>query len=148
MRLSFRIARATAFACAAVAAVLAVPLTGTPARADVDVRIDIGNAPPPPDFAFVARPHERIYPGERIYVVDDPRVGDADCFRYHGWYWVFRDGYWYRSRGWHGRFVVVHPRYVPSEFYRMPPERWKHHPYGPPGLMKKGGPPGQVKKGE
>lgn len=138
----------TAIGCAFAAAILAGFLfTSVPACADVDVRIDIRNAPSAPHFDFPARPHEQRYRGGRVYVVDDPRVGDYDCFRYGRYYWVFREGYWYRSPSWRGRFVVVHPRYVPTVFYQVPPSHWKHHPSGPPGLMKKsgGGPPGLTK---
>jgi hypothetical protein len=139
---------ATAIGCALAAAVLAgLSFTGVPARADIDVRIDIGNAPPAPHFVFQVRPHERYLPGQRIYVVDDPRAGDYDCFRYGGYYWVFREGYWYRSASWRRGFRVVNPRYVPAVFYRVPPAHWKHRPSGPPGLAKKsgGGPPGLQK---
>jgi hypothetical protein len=144
-----------------------VVFTSIPARADINVRIDVGNAPPPPRFVFRARPHERYFPDQRVYLVDDPRIGDDDCFRYGGYYWLFHDGYWYRSASWRGRFVVIEPRYVPAVFYRVPPTHWKHHPSGPPryvnqnarswrgmdqgggppGQMKAGGPPGQMKKG-
>ncbi|HET7225489.1 MAG TPA: hypothetical protein VFK69_07205 [Candidatus Eisenbacteria bacterium] len=144
-----------------------VVFTSIPVHADISVRIDIGNAPPPPRFVFRARPHEQYFPDQRVYLVDDPRIGDDDCFRYGGYYWLFHDGYWYRSRSWRGRFVVIEPRYVPAVFYRVPPTRWKHHPSGPPsyvnqnarrsrgmdqgggppGQMKAGGPPGQMKKG-
>ena len=142
------VAPAVVIACGFATAILAgVLCTHAPARADVDVYIDIGSAPPAPHFVLHVRPHERFYPGERIYVVDDPAFGDYDCFRYGGYYWVFRDGYWYRSRGWRGRFSVIHPRYVPAVFYQLPPTHWKHHPNGPPGLAKKGGvPPGQMRQ--
>jgi hypothetical protein len=143
--------RAGAMGCALAAAVLAgILFAGVPARADIDVRISIGDAPPAPHFVLRARPHERFLSRERVYVVDDPGFGDNDCFRYGGFYWVFREGYWYRSASWRRRFVVVHPRYVPTVFYQMPPTHWKHHPSGPPGLMKKrgGGPPGQMNKGD
>ena len=121
---------------------------GPPARAGVDVHIDIGNAPPPPTFVFRSRPREVFDPAARVYVVDDPRVGDNDCFRYGGYYWVFRDGYWYRASSWRGRFIVVAPRYVPAVLYRVPERHWKHRPAGPPGLSNKPGqmPPGQYKK--
>lgn len=155
-----------------------VVVTSTPVRADINVRIDIGNAPPPPRFVFRARPREQYFPDQRVYIVDDPRFGDDDCFRYGGYYWLFHDGYWYRSASWRGRFVVIEPRYVPAVFYRVPRTRWKHHPSGPPeyvnqnprpsrhmdqgapppgrddqgggppGHMKAGGPPGQMKKGD
>ncbi len=130
----------SAMRCALAAAVIAASLLWTPqARADVDVRINIGNAPPPPHFVFRARPHERYFPGEGVYLVDDPGVGDNDMFRYHGYYWIFRDGYWYRSRSWRGPFMVIMPRYVPTVFYRMPPTRWRHHPSGPPRYVRADG---------
>ena len=92
-------------------------------------------------------------------MVDDPEVGDHDCFRYGGYYWVFRDGYWYRSSSWRGHFVVISPRFVPAVFYEVPSTRWKHHPSGPPEFVRNGdgppgrgpgnsGPPGQEKKGD
>jgi hypothetical protein len=124
------ISNATVIGCAFVSVILF--FNGAPARADVQVRIDIGNAPPPPRFVFRARPHEVFFPEQRVYVVDDPGIGDEDCFRYGGYYWVFRDGYWYRSAAWRGPFRVVNPRYVPTVFYRVPATRWKHHPNGPP----------------
>jgi hypothetical protein len=124
-----------AFATMSLAGVL---FTSVPARADIDVSISIGNAPPAPRFVFRSRPHERLYRGERVYVVDDPGLGDNDCFRYGGYYWVFREGYWYRSPSWRSRFVVVHPRYVPTVFYQLPPTRWKHHPNGPPRFTNRG----------
>lgn len=131
---------ATAVGCAFAAAIVAgVLFTSVPARADISVRIDIGNAPPAPHFGFSARPHERYLPGQRIYVVDDRRLGDNDCFRYGGYYWVFREGYWYRASSWRGRFVVIQPRYVPSVFYRVPPAHWKHRPSGPPSYANRGG---------
>jgi hypothetical protein len=123
-------------------------LHAVPAQAGVDVHIDIGNAPPPPTIVFQARPHRVYDSSTRVYVVDDPGVGDNDCFYYGGNYWLFTDGYWYRSRTWRGGFVVVQPRAVPTVFYRVPERRWKHRPNGPPGLANKPGrmPPGQYKK--
>jgi hypothetical protein len=119
--------------CTFAAAILATLLfSSLPARADIQVRIDIGNAPPPPRIVFLAPPHERRYAGDPVYVVDDPGIGDYDCFHYEGYYWVFRDGFWYRSAGWRGPFVVFDPHYVPAVFYREPATRWRHRPSGPP----------------
>ena len=143
---------ATALGGAFAAAILAgVLFTGVSARADIDVRINIGDAPPAPHFVFRARPREHYYSDTRVYVVEDPGFGDNDCFRYGGYYWVFREGYWYRSPSWRGRFMVVHPRYVPSVFYRMPPSRWKHHPSGPAGHVSRApgrGTPAPMIRGE
>ena len=131
--------RVVTLGCACASATLAGLLfTDVPARAAIDVQIIIGNAPPPPHFMFRQRPRERYYSDDRIYVIEDPGVGDNDCFRYAGYYWVFNDGYWYRSPSWRGHFRVVEPRYVPAAFYRMPAARWKHQPSGPPGQVRRG----------
>jgi len=132
------------------ATILAGMLTfqAVPAQAGVDVHVDIGNAPPPPTIVFQRTP-DRVYDRmSRVYVVDDPGVGDNDCFYYNGAYWLFSNGYWYRSHTWRGGFVVVQPRFVPAGIYRVSETRWKHRPNGPPGLEKKPGgmPPGQYKK--
>ena len=121
---------------------------GGPARAGIDVHVDIGNAPPPPVVVFHRAPRRVLEPTSQVYVIDDPDVGDNDCFYYGGYYWLFADGYWYRKTSWRGRFVVVQPRYVPARLYRVPEGRWKHGPNGPPGLSRKPGgmPPGQYKK--
>jgi hypothetical protein len=151
MKRSRFIPHATAVVCVFAGTVLAgILFTGVPAQADIDVHISIGDAPPAPHFLFQARPRERFLPGQGVYVVDDPRVGDNDCFRYGGYYWVFRDGYWYRASSWRRHFVVVQPRYVPAVFYRLPPAHWKHRPSGPPGLERKGGggPPGHARSGD
>ena len=143
------IPNASAIGCALAGTILAgVLFAAAPARAGINVQINIGNAPPAPHMVFRVRPHERFYRGEGVYVVDDPGVGDYDCFRYGGFYWVFRDGYWYRAPDWRGRFVVVHPRYVPAVFYRMPRTTWKHRPSGPPAHMNQGGgPPAHMNQG-
>jgi len=117
----------TALAAAAVLLVGSLALHGA-ARADIDVRLDLGNAPALPGFYFNAPPH-RVYDATSgVYVIDDPDVGDMDAFQYGGYYWVFRDGYWYRSADWRNGFEVVQPQYVPTQLYSVPAERWHHHP--------------------
>lgn len=96
------------------------------AATQVTVRFDIGTAPPP-NMMFHAEPHVVYVPEEQVYVVDDPGAGDYDCFRYGGYWYAFRAGYWYRADRWNGRFVVVHPARVPVAIYHVPPGRWKHH---------------------
>src|ERR1041384_676268 len=83
---------------------------------------------PPPTVVFHSRPH-RIYDrSSSVYVIDDPSLGGYDAFQYGGYYWIFNDGYWYRSRTWRGGFQVVDARYVPVQLYRVPAQRWKNHP--------------------
>jgi hypothetical protein len=96
------------------------------AATQVSVRFDIGQAPPP-QMVFHAEPHVVYMPEERVYVVDDPNAGDYDCFRYDGYWYAFRGGYWYRSSRWNGQFVVIHPARVPVAVYHVPETRWRHH---------------------
>jgi hypothetical protein len=116
-------------ACAATL-LAAVPFAAS-AYTNVSVHVDIGNAPPPPTFHFYAPPRE-VYVEDRVYLVEAPAFAGVDCFHYGGYYWMFRDGYWYRSRSWRTRFVVISPRYVPTVIYSVPARQWKHHPNGLP----------------
>lgn len=95
------------------------------AETQVSVRIDIGQAPPP-HMVFHGEPHVVYMPAQRVYVVNDPDVGDYDCFRYGGFWYAFSGGYWYRSSRWNGQFVVIHPARVPVAIYHVPQGRWKH----------------------
>src|SRR5215468_5143887 len=116
-------------ACAA-ALLVAVPFAAH-AYTNVSVHVDIGNAPPAPYYHFYAAPRE-VYLEDRVYLVQASAFGGADCFHYGGYYWVFRDGYWYRAPSLQTQFVVVSPRYVPTVIYDVPARHWKHHPNGPP----------------
>ena len=118
---TFSLAVAALFAFGALA-------TARPARADVDVRLDIGNAPPAPSITFHSRPHRVYDRTSQVYVIDDPGVGGYDAFQYGGYYWLFNDGYWYRSRTYRGGFRVVQPDNVPTAIYNVPANRWKNHP--------------------
>jgi hypothetical protein len=95
------------------------------AATHVSVRFDIGQAPPP-HMIFHSEPHVVYVPDERVYVVDDPSEGDYDCFRYDGYWYAFRAGYWYRSPRWNGQYVVIHPARVPVAIYHVPPGHWRH----------------------
>jgi hypothetical protein len=130
------------FSVIALTLVLGVALMGFAAVAgaytDVAVHIDIGNAPPPPVVVFHAQPHVIYVPEQQVYVVDDPRAGNCDYFRYEGYWYQFNAGYWYRCRDWRGPFTPVRANYVPVAVYRVPPGHWKHYAvYGPPGQAKK-----------
>ena len=92
---------------------LALSLTPALSRAQVDVRIDIGLP--------VAPPLVVVQPG--IQVVED---WNEEVFFTRGYYWVQRDGYWYRARTPRARFVHVEPRYVPVAIVKMPPGQYKH----------------------
>jgi hypothetical protein len=119
--------------CAALSLVAAAPAF---ASTEVRVGIDIGNAPPPPAFEVRVAPRFEYVPRERVYVVNDPAF-DYDCFRYGGWYYVSNDGWWYRSRGLHGRFVAVETRFVPRPIFAMSDREYHWRHAMPPGQWKK-----------
>jgi hypothetical protein len=115
--------------------------THMPAQAATNIRvgIDIGSAPPAPRIYFESRPRFAYVPAQRVYVIEDDYF-DYDMFRYGNYYYVYNDGWWYRSRGYRGPFVVVQTRYVPRAIFSVDQRhyRWRHHPHGmPPGQAKK-----------
>jgi hypothetical protein len=94
-------------------ALLAVSAVPAPARAQVAVDIRIGFPSPPPLVV--------VSPG--IQVVPDY---EEEVFFAGGWYWLRREGAWYRTRDHRGGWVVVPPRAVPASLVRLPPGRYKH----------------------
>ncbi len=116
---------------------LAAALVGTgPARAEVNIHVDIGNAPPPPRIVVRERPNLVYLPDCRVYVVDQPDW-DYDTFQCAGYWYIWNNGYWYRSISYRGPFTVVRESVVPPAIWRVPPGRWRHPHGGPPGLMKR-----------
>jgi hypothetical protein len=119
-------------------AILVAVLAAAPATAEVETyfgfQIGVRSAPPPPTVVFAAEPKVVLVEETRVYVARDY---DRDLFRYGGAWFLYADGFWYRSASYRGPFRVVDVRVVPSAVLRVPPSRWKHHPHGgPPGQMK------------
>lgn len=85
----------------------------TPARAQVNIRIDIG-LPPLPRLVLVQ-------PG--IQVVEGFQ---EEVFFHSGWYWCRRPHGWYRSRSHKTHFEWVEPRRVPASLTRMPQGQYKN----------------------
>lgn len=127
---------------AALAAVLSLGASqALAARTYLGFTVGISNAPPPPVITFRTAPRMVLVPDTRVYVVDDPRYDVGyDLFRSGGTWYVYDNGYWYRSTSYRGPYRVVDVRYVPRNVLRVPPGHWKGHPHGgPPGQMKKRG---------
>jgi len=120
-------------------AVLALGVAlSAPARAEVNLSIGISNAPPPPIVVYREEPHTVFVRDADVYYVDDPRCS-YDYFHVGAYWYIYNGGYWYRGRGYRGPFIAVQERVVPAGIWRVPDQRWRHHPHGgPPGLMKKG----------
>ncbi len=87
-----------------------------PARsqAQVQLQINLGLPPQPPLVV--------VQPG--IQVVEN---WNEEVFFVSGWYWVRRDGGWYRARSPRASFVWVEPRRVPPGLVRIPPGQYKHY---------------------
>lgn len=67
-----------------------------------------------------------VEPGVRV--VQD---FDEEVFLVGGYYWVRRDGYWYRARDYRARWYYVRPDRVPVALVRVPPGHYRHwHGHG------------------
>ena len=99
--------------------------------------LGVESAPPPPRVVFVREPEMYMEPGTSVYVVSS-RGADCDMFRYGSSFYMYYEGYWYRSNRYSGPFVAIDVRRVPRPVLTVPEGRWRHHPHGgPPGLTKK-----------
>ncbi len=108
------------------------------ARSNVGFSIFITNAPPPPVVVFREEPRFAYIPERRVYVVEDDC--DYDFFRYGTFFYVYDDGYWYRSRSYRGPFVAIRASYVPRPIFYVADNgyHWRQQPrWMPPGHAKK-----------
>jgi hypothetical protein len=98
-----------------LAFLFALALSSLPvaARAQVAVQIQIALPAAPPLVV--------VQPG--VQVVADQ---DEEVFYTRGWYWVQRDGVWYRARAPRSSFVYVERRFVPVALVRLPPGHYRH----------------------
>jgi hypothetical protein len=88
------------------------------AQAAVGFSIYVSNAPPPPRVIFERAPRFVLVPEDEVYVVDDPYC-DYDVFRYGPWYYLYDEGYWYRSRSYGGPFLAIQIDYVPRPIFHV-----------------------------
>jgi hypothetical protein len=115
-----------------------------------DVHVHLGAAPPAPVIAFDSEPSLLLVPRTRVYTLRE-RADDYSLFRYGGRWYLFDDGWWYRSSDYDGPYRAVAASAVPGVVMRVPrtywTDHWSAHPHGgPPGLTKKrGGHPGKGK---
>lgn len=75
-----------------------------------------------PQIRFeVTPPLVVVSPG--IQVVEDY---DDEVFFTSGFYWVRRDGHWFKAKGHDGGWVLVGPKLVPAGLVRLTPGRYRH----------------------
>jgi hypothetical protein len=94
-------------------AVAALAAAALPLRAAAAVNVDVHIGLP------VAPPLVVVSPG--VQVVEDY---DEEVFFTSGYYWVRRDGGWYRARRPRAAFVYVQPRVVPRAIVHLPPGQY------------------------
>ena len=100
-----------------------------PASAQVHVTVGVPSPPHPtitvtaPSVTFVAPPPlVTVEPG--IQVVADH---DDEIFFHDSWYWLRRDGRWWRTHDHRGGWAVVEESYVPAPLIRVAPGHYRHY---------------------
>lgn len=76
---------------------------------------------------------------------------DDEVFFVDSWYWVRRDGRWFRTKTHRGGWVLVEDRGVPMTIVRLPPgqyRKWKKHHDDDHGPGKDNKKKGKGKKGD
>ena len=116
------------FRCLLVGAAIAATGFMEPARAEVNVNINLG-----PPVVIAEPPHLVLVPQSQVYFSPDPQV---DIFFYGGYWWSPRGDRWYRATEHNGPWGVIERSRVPQEVivvprdYRTRFEREKRIPYG------------------
>lgn len=90
--------------------------------------IGVESAPPPPRLHFRERPRYERVERSSVRVVVSPDPG-CDLFAYGGGYYLFTDGYWYRSSRYDGPYRVVEVHRVPRAVLTVPEQHWHHRPH-------------------
>ena len=90
-----------------------------PAQSAVGFSIFISNAPPPPRVVFYHQPRFVLIPEEDVYACEDSYYSDYDVFRYGDYFYLYDDGYWYRSPSYRGPFLAIRVDYVPRRIFSV-----------------------------
>ncbi|MEO5618785.1 MAG: hypothetical protein ABIS67_13540 [Candidatus Eisenbacteria bacterium] len=86
--------------------------------------------PAAPTVAFSITPRWEVIPGTRVSWVRQQERPNYDLFRYGSRYYIYNDGYWYRSDRLNRRFTVIDERYIPIAFADVPTRHWRSYPPG------------------
>lgn len=77
---------------------------------------------------FGGRPRWSGIRGTRVEAVYGAGRPGYDVFRYGGSYYAYSNDRWYTSSRESGEFILIDDRSVPSEFTRVPRDRWRNYP--------------------
>lgn len=83
-----------------------------------------------PQVTFSTSPVWETIPGTNVSWVREQQRPNYDLFRYGSKYYIYNDGYWYRSSRLNQRFALIDERYVPVAFSGVPSDHWRSYPVG------------------
>lgn len=95
-----------------------------PSAAEVDVHIGIG-IPAPPPVTFERRPRVVQLPRTDVYYA--PEVRDYNLYRMGRYWYMHRDGYWYRSRSYRGPYTGIEYHRLPRAYRSLEGPGWDRH---------------------
>lgn len=93
-----------------------LPVVPARAQAQVSIQIQLGVPLPPSPTLVVIQPGVQVVAGY-----------PEEVFLQGGYYWLRRDGGWYRSSRPDAPFVVVESREVPPPLVKLPPGQYKNY---------------------
>ncbi|HET7875725.1 MAG TPA: hypothetical protein VFN71_09380 [Methylomirabilota bacterium] len=122
---------------------LAALLSAAPARAELNVNINVG-PPPPPPVVLAAPPRVVVVPGSPVYYAPE---ASFNVFVFEGRYYSFHNGAWFVASSYQAPWTMIAVERVPPPLIAVPVKYYKI----PPGHAKKMGgghcPPGLAKQG-
>lgn len=88
------------------------------------------NAPAPPAVEFRYPPRWVAVPGTSVQMVRRDERPAYDMFNVGSSYYIYDNGYWYRSDTWNGPFRVTGEPSLPRELRDVPQDEWQNYPSG------------------
>lgn len=86
--------------------------------------------PAPPAVTFRTTPRWETIPGTRVARVSQDLRPDYDLFRYGSRYYLYNDGYWYRSDRLNTTFAGIAESRIPMAIANVPNPEWRSYPPG------------------
>lgn len=111
--------------------ILAALLLAAPAFAqDPNYNTDRTSAPLPPTVSFRNAPVWVKVPGTNVSIVGQDQRPTYDMFAFDNQYYIYNEGYWYRSDLLNGPYVALELNALPPEFRTVPRASWISYPAG------------------
>jgi len=109
--------------------ILALLLCASPALAqDPNYNTTRTSAPLPPTVSFRNAPTWVKVPGTSVSVIQQDQRSTYDMFAFDNQFYIYNQGYWYRSDMANGPYVSVELNAVPPEFKAVPRASWISYP--------------------